>query len=228
MAPWDIGLFLRSARTDSEIARTRATQGARAAFEAAYTNAADPWASADPKYYYQRWKYAGILDLIPRDRVYRQALDLGAGLGTLAQGLAGIAENVLGLDIAQAAVDRATLRAAGRPGLRFAQADVTALDTSLDGGFDLVVIADTLYYLDERDDGSLKRTASRISRLLAPGGICVLANHYFFSGDADSRLTRRIHQAFAWSPDFALISEHWRPFYWVSILRGVGPGLSTT
>jgi SAM-dependent methyltransferase len=226
MAPWDIGLFLRSARTDSEIARARAQSGARAAFEAAYTNSADPWASADPKYYYQRWKYAGILDLIPPDRMYRRALDLGSGLGTLAQGLADIADNVLGLDIAQAAVDRATARAAGRPGLRFAQGDVGALDKTLDGSFDLVVIVDTLYYLDQQDDASLKRTAARMSRLLAPDGICVLANHYFFSGDADSRLTRRIHHAFAWSPDFTLVSEHWRPFYWVSILRGALPGPS--
>jgi SAM-dependent methyltransferase len=226
MAPWDIGLFLRSARTDAEIARVKAKDGARAAFEAAYTNSADPWASADPKYYYQRWKYAGILDRVPRDRVFRRALDIGSGLGTLSLGLAGIAQNVLGLDIAQAAVDRATLLAGGRNGVRFAQGDVCALDKALDGGFDLVVIADTLYYLDQVDDLSLKRVAGRIARLLAPGGVCVLANHYFFPGDADSRLTRRIHQAFAWSPDFALISEHWRPFYWVSLLRSVGPGIS--
>ncbi len=222
MAPWDIGLFLRSAGTDAEIARRRATEGARAAFEAAYTASADPWASADPRYRYQRWKYAGIMDLVPRDQEFRHALDLGSGLGLLSLALTTVAENVLGLDIAQAAVDRATALTRDLPQLRFAQGDVCALDPALDGRFDLVVIADTLYYLDGVDDLSLKNVAARVARLLVPGGICLLANHYFFSGDSDSRLSRRIHQAFAWSPDFALISEHWRPFYIVSVLRRAG------
>jgi hypothetical protein len=60
--------------------------------------------------------------------------------------------------------------------------------------------------------------ATLIGGLLAPGGLCLLANHYFFAGDKDSRLTRRIHDAFAWSPSLDLVSTRWQPFYLTSIL----------
>jgi SAM-dependent methyltransferase len=218
MSPRDIGLFVQSSRTDQQIARVRATEGARAAFEAAYTGSPDPWASADPRYFYQRWKYEGLMAALPPGRRFARALDLGSGVGALSLALTSVADEVLGLDIAQSAVDHATRRAAGQARLRFEQGDVNALPTTLDGKFDLVVVADTLYYLDGVDDFSLKMTASRIARLVAPGGLCLLANHYFFAGDRDSRLSRRIHDAFAWSPSFNHVETLRRPFYLVSLL----------
>lgn len=223
MSPRDIGLFLRSARTDGAIARRRATHGARAAFEAAYDESGDPWASADPRYFYQRWKYEGLMASLPAGRRFARALDLGSGVGALSQALTAVADDVLGLDIAQSAVDQATLRASGRLGLRFAQGDVCALDGALDGGFDLVVVADTLYYLDAVDDLSLKTVVARITRLLAPGGLCLVANHYFFAADRDSRLSRRIHDAFAASPGLQIVQTRRRPFYLTSLLSLAAP-----
>jgi SAM-dependent methyltransferase len=218
MSPCDIGLFLRSARTDAAIAKSRATAGGRAAFEAAYSEAPDPWASADRRYRYQSLKYRTLMTLLPKGRRFARALDIGSGVGILSQALTSVADDVLGLDIAQSAVDGAARRAAGRPGLRFAQGDVTNLAESLNGCFDLVVIADTLYYMDAVDDMSLKSVACRVADLLAPGGLCLMANHFFFSADRDSRLSRRIHDAFAWSPRLQLVSEHRRPFYLASLL----------
>jgi len=218
MTPVDIGLFLQSARTDARIATLRSRIGARAAFETAYAGGADPWASADRRYSYQRWKYEALIGLLPPGRRFSRALDLGSGTGTLSLSLKGIAEEVLGLDIAQSAVDGAAALCASRPGLSFRQGDVGSLDPALDGGFDLVVVADTLYYLDRVDDESLKTLAMRIARLLVPGGICLIANHYFFSGDRESRLTRRIHDAFVWSPGFAHLATHRRPFFLASLL----------
>ena len=218
MSPRDIFLFLRSARTDGRIARLRATAGARAAFEAAYDDSPDPWASADRRYFYQRWKYEGMMAMLPAGRRFGHALDLGSGVGALSLALTAVADNVLGLDIAQSAVDRATTLADGRPGLRFEQGDVTALDTALDGRFDLVLVADTLYYLDAVDDPSLHRIVARIARLLAPGGLCLVANHYFFAADSDSRLSRRIHNAFAASPALSVHTAKRRPFYLASLL----------
>ncbi len=222
MSPRDIGLFVRSARTDAEIARVRRTEGARAAFEAAYAGNGDPWASADTRYLYQRFKYEGIMALLPPGRRFARAIDLGSGVGALAAALTTVADEVLGIDIAQSAVDRAAALSLTRPGLRFQQGDVTALDPSLDGLFDLVVVADTLYYLDAVDDFSLKTVVARIARLLAPGGLCLVANHYFFAGDRDSRLSRRIQDAFTWSPCFALLSAQRRPFYLASLLQKSG------
>ncbi len=213
----DVGLFLQSARTDAAIRRNRAQIGGRAAFEAAYTNP-DPWASADPAYRYQRRKYETLLSFLP-DRRFRSALDLGCGVGLMSRMLTAHAETVLGLDVAQGAVDVALAASTGLPGLTFGQADIFDLSPSLDGQFDLLVLTDTLYYLHPLDDGTLKGLAIRSQRLLAPGGICLLANHYFSGADADSRVSRRIHEAFAWSPSFTLLYIHRRPFYLVSVLR---------
>lgn len=223
MTPRDIGLFLMSARTDAMIARLRATNGARAAFEAVYSRWNDPWASASPRYRYQHRKYEQVA-LMLSGRRFRRALDLGCGLGLLAQLLAPQVDELLGLDIAEAAIERARRRAAAFPNLRFEQADILDLPESLDHRFDLVLLADALYYLSPLDDATLERMEQRVADLLMPGGLCVLVDHYFFAVDPDSRISRRIHRTFAQSPRFRLTSEHRKPFFLVSLLtKQLGP-----
>src|SRR5438128_6366047 len=106
----DIGLFARSARSDATIERIRATQGARHAFETVYRDSGDPWAAGSAGYRYQRHKYETIISLLPQRR-FANALDLGCGLGMLTQRLAPIADQVLGLDIAENALVNARDRA---------------------------------------------------------------------------------------------------------------------
>ena len=216
--PRDFGLFLMSARTDAAIERTRARSGTRAAFEEAYTRSRDPWRSAAPRYRYQRLKYEQIMALLPAGR-FRRTLDLGCGLGLLSQHLARRSDAVLGLDVAAAAVGHARGRAAGIANLSFEQGDILDLPASLDAAFDLVVVADTLYYLSPLSDDLLKALSARLARLLAPGGILLLANHFFFAADADSRLTRRIHDAFTWSPHLSVTGHHRRSFFLATLLR---------
>jgi len=222
MRPGDIPLFLRSRRTDAAVARLRAGVGARTAFETVYRDCADPWASASRRYHYQHRKYRTLVAFLPEQRRYARALDLGCGLGVLTRLLAGRSDSVLGLDVAQAAVDRAATAHADIGNIRFAQGDVLDLPAELDGCFDIVTIADMLYYLSPMSDELLKLVALRVAALLAPSGICLLGNHFFFGHDRDSRLSQRIHRAFAWSPQFHVVCEHWRPFYLVSVL-GVAP-----
>ena len=223
MSPRDIGLFLRSAKTDAAIAGLRTSLGQAGAFDAVYGGAGqgggDPWASADPRYVYQQRKYDVLIGLLPK-RPYARALDLGAGLGLLSRKLAAHADEVVGIDISANAMAQASLAHADLPQISFAQGDVLDLPESLDGGFDLLVVADTLYYLPPPlQDATLKVLAQRLARLLRPGGVCLLANHYFSGMDADSRLSRRIHQAFTWSPALTLTAEYRRPFYLVSVLE---------
>jgi len=218
MSPRDIGLFLRSARTDASLAALRANLGNVGAFDAIYQGG-DPWASADPRYLYQRRKYDVIASLLPRRR-FASALDLGCGTGLLTRRLAPHSDAVLGIDISAAAVAQATAAHADVANLRFVQGDICRLPESLDGGFDLMVLVDSLYYLPPPlDDAVLKAIALRLARLLRPGGTCLLANHFFAGMDADSRLSRRIHQTFARSAELTLVAETWRPFYLVSILE---------
>jgi SAM-dependent methyltransferase len=210
--PSDIGLFLRSARTDAKIARTRRQDGTTAAFETAYRESDDPWASASPRYRYQGLKYDRLIALLPRKR-FANALDLGCGLGLLSQKLTHRAENVLGIDIAPAAIEHARRRGAAFDNLAFEPGDILNLPASLNGRFDLVVVADVLYYLSPLEDGILHAVVRRIADLLTPGGTCLLANHFFFAADPDSRMSSKIHRAFKACPRFAVTSEHRRAFF---------------
>ena len=224
MLPTDIGLFLKSARTDARVAGVRRRAGSQAAFDSAYRESDDPWASASPCYRYQSLKYEKLVALLPRKR-FENALDLGCGLGLLSQRLTSRADHVLGMDISPVAIGHACRRARAFDKLTFEQGDILNLSSSLDGKFDLVVAADVLYYLSPLDEDLLHSVARRIARLLTPGGTCLLANHFFFHADPDSRLSRKIHHAFEVSPHFAMISEHRKAFFLATLFskRGLCP-----
>lgn len=219
----DINLFIRSARSDARLGRLIAAGAAPAsAFDTLYAEADgnDPWASASPRYRYQRRKYDGIVALLPQQDRYRRSLDLGCGAGLLTDRLMEHSDEALGMDISEVAIGQATQRAAGRPGLSFRQGDLLDLDPALDRRFDLVVVADALYYLPPtaQTDTGLKALAARFARLLAPGGTLMVVNHYFSGLDADSRRSRRIHDAFTWSPALTLTVTHRRSFWLASLL----------
>lgn len=221
MSVRDIGLFLQSARTDAKIVELSGTVGQAAALEAVYAETGDPWASGSPQYRYQRRKYevlAGLLD----GRRFGDALDLGCGLGLLCRHLAARTDRVLGVDVAPSAVAEAKRRTADLPQIGYACHDIQDLPPEFAGRFDLVTIADVLYYLNPLPDALLKAMAQRVAGLLAPGGMCLLANHYFFQADPESRRTQRIHDAFRWCPDLTVVSEHRHAFF-VSTMLAKAP-----
>jgi 2-polyprenyl-3-methyl-5-hydroxy-6-metoxy-1,4-benzoquinol methylase len=212
-------MLILGGRTDARIAQLRAEFGDHTAFETIYSESDDPWDSLNPRLSYQRRKYDTVMSLLPTGRRFRRALDLGCGLGGLSCLLAARADSALGLDVAQTAIDRARKRHAARSNLSFQHGDILDLSKGLNGQFDIVVIADTLYYLPSTSDVSLDAIVNRIADLLAPEGICVLTNHLFaFGWDEATRLSRRIHRAFCRSPRFRLISKHWRPFFLTTLL----------
>lgn len=213
MSPQDISLFLGSARTDASIARLRAAGEGERVFEAIYAASPDPWLSASGKYRYQRRKYEGLVGLLPRGRFFPRVLDVGCGVGRLSSLLAARGGQVLGMDVSPSAIRRAQADYAGITNLTFEQGDVTRMPSRLNGAVDLLVIADVLYYLAPLNDAVLGDIARSMASLLAPGGMCLLANHFFFAADPGSRLSRRIHRAFASCPGFRVTSEHRRPFY---------------
>jgi len=218
----DIGLFLKSAYTDRLIGQWRSNEDARFAFEKAYGELDDPWASADPCYHYQAKKYAHLMECLPVGRRFARALDIGCGLGMLSVHLAERADQVIGIDIAQAAVNLAIGRASAYSNVTFQQANILDLPASIDGRFDLVVIADVLYYLHAPiRTTALKSLSMRIAQLLVPGGVCLLADHYFIAIDPASQLSRRIHNAFVHLPQFLVRLEDRRPFYIVTVLERV-------
>lgn len=100
-------------------------------------------------------------------------LDLGAGTGLLSAVVAGIrpqAHLVL-TDLAEAMLDKARQRFAGRADTEYRVMDHLALDC--DGEFDLVVSGLSIHHLE--DDGKRDLTA-RAARALKPGGLFVNAD----------------------------------------------------
>jgi SAM-dependent methyltransferase len=222
----DIALFARSAKSDARIRDWWRDGSAATVFDRLYQGAPDndPWASASPCFRYQHRKYDTVASLIPLSG-YGRALDIGCGTGVFSERLTAFASNVVGVDVSDVAVTVARSRTKQMPNLDFMQADVLDLPSSWDGSFDLITILDTLYYLPPPiDDDLLKALASRLSRLMSPRGVLLLANHFFSGLDADSRLTKRIHDAFRWSPALEAFELHRRPFYLVSLLRTAGNG----
>ncbi len=219
MWPRDIALFLQSARADAAIARLRPSLGQAGALEAVYAGNADPWASASPRYRYQRRKYEVLASLLPAGQRFAAALDIGCGLGLLSRHLAARADQVLGIDIAPSAIARAAAACADLPNCRFECHDLQALPASMEARFDLITVADVLYYVSPLETPLLKTLVDRIARLLAPGGLCLVANHYFFRADGESRRSRRIHDAFAWSPRLQPVADHRHAFFISSLLR---------
>jgi SAM-dependent methyltransferase len=209
----DIRLFLKSSRTDAAIERLRSRLGSNeAVFDALYRETRDPWGSIAPEFRYQRHKYDTLLALLP-DRCFASALDLGCGLGPLTRLLAPRADHVLGLDVAETAIVEARRLTREYPNVKLSRGDVVELPGSLNNSFDLVVIADVLYYISPLPNSLLEAIAGRIANLLTDGGICLLVNHFFHATQKESRLTRRIHDAFCASPRLTVIAEHRRPFY---------------
>jgi SAM-dependent methyltransferase len=218
MLPRDVALFLHSARTDARIQRLKISLGSTAAaLEAVYAEDPDPWSSASSSYRYQTRKYEVLASLIPTGP-YERVLDLGCGQGLLTRRLTAHAGEVVGIDVSESAIRQARRINADKPNARFQTLDLLDLPVEIDGTFDLVVAADVLYYLSPLDRSALDGIVNRIAALLKPGGTCLLANHYFFRFDPDSRRSRTIHDAFNGSDLFLERFEAWRPFYLATLL----------
>jgi hypothetical protein len=118
--------------------------------------------------WYEHWhRYAFALPLARGRRV----LDAACGEGYGSALLSTRAASVLGVDLADDAVAHARARYGDRPGLRFEQADATALERLPDASFDLVVSFETLEHVERQApmlDG--------FERLLAPGGLLLLSS----------------------------------------------------
>lgn len=215
----DVPTFLKSSKTDARALRLRRDLGAAAGFDSLYTELHDPWrAESDHRSSYQRRKNLQMIELLPAGR-FDAALDLGCGLGDMTRLLAERAETVVGCDIAASAVERARRASQHLPQVAYLQADILNLPAHFYGRFDLVVVADVLYYADLGSETALKSAAHNIVSTLKPGGHCLLADHYFAGLDRDSRESVRIHDAFRWSASLTHKAQRRGWFYIADLLQ---------
>lgn len=214
----DLQFWIRSARSDAHLHRLRREHDNARSLDLLYQERKDPWGLNSPRFRYQQTKYATMLSLLPSRR-YKRALDLGCGLGNLTRRLGNHADQVLGIDVSYVAIAQATRETTEHSNVRFQQGDVLNLSRDLDNGFDLVVIADTLYYLSPLSDEVLHTARERVAQLLVPGGILLLVNHFILNLDPGSRWSPKIHRAFRSAPALTAIHECRGAFYLVSVLE---------
>ena len=112
---------------------------------------------------------------------YAKVLEIGCGSGGMTRRLAGLAEHVLALDIAQAAIDRAAAQLAGADPrtVEFRQANVMEYDLVAEGPWDLVVLAETIYSLGWLYSFfDLAYLAGRLFDATRPSGRLLLSNAF--------------------------------------------------
>jgi 2-polyprenyl-3-methyl-5-hydroxy-6-metoxy-1,4-benzoquinol methylase len=222
----DVAFWLRSSRVDGRISRDRDEYGMAVAFDRLYSAETDPFGAELPQFRYQRRKYDCLLSMLPRRR-YRNVLDVGCGLGAFTRRLAPFSEAILGIDISEAAIAQARQRSLGRPNIRYAVGAVLGAPAA-EEKFDLIVLADVLYYMDTRHEDGVESIAAGLASRLLPDGLVLLVNHYFFGIDAASRTTRAIHDAFRNSPLLVRQAEYRRAFFLTTILQRVDESSITT
>ncbi len=150
----------------------------------------DPWRLASR--WYETRKYGLTVAALPAER-YRRGLEVGCSVGVLTAALASRCDELLGVDIAQRAVDVAAERTRRLPG-------VCVQRRTLPGDwpeetFDLIILSEVGYYFDAKD---FHRLLDLTSASLDPGGTLVAVHwrhpvaEYPGSGDeVHERISRR-------------------------------------
>jgi SAM-dependent methyltransferase len=123
--------------------RELASREAETFFEGMWQSG-DPWEFESSEY--EQAKYAHLLTLLAGRR-YPRLLELGCGAGIFTRFLAGLADQVVALDVSPTAIARACALGIGPAAVNFRQANIMDYDLHSEGPWDLIVISDTFCYL---------------------------------------------------------------------------------
>jgi hypothetical protein len=105
-----------------------------------------------------------------------------------------------------------------QPNIRYSAAPMLEAH-DIEQRFDLIVLADTLYYAEAPSAERFKTISHNIGSRLVPGGLLLLVNHYFFGIDSASRTTRMTHNIFRANPELTCVAEHRRAFFLATLLQ---------
>jgi 2-polyprenyl-3-methyl-5-hydroxy-6-metoxy-1,4-benzoquinol methylase len=136
----------------------------------------DPWELETSSFEHQR--YARLLAALDKQR-YGRVLEIGCGAGTFTRRLAGMADQVLALDVSSDAIAKAQAAQAASTHVEFRAANIMDYDPKQEAPWDLIVMSDMVYFLGWLypffDIGWLAMDMFAATR---PGGQFLLANCY--------------------------------------------------
>jgi 2-polyprenyl-3-methyl-5-hydroxy-6-metoxy-1,4-benzoquinol methylase len=178
-------------------------------FEAMYAADPDPWRFRTSAY--EAAKYAATVTAVA-DRRYRSGLEVGCSIGVLSQQVAPLCDVFLGLDIAEAPLVGARLRCRDLAHVGFTRMAVP--DAWPEGGFDLILLSEVLYFLSLAD---IARVASQVRRSLLPGGTVLLVN--WIGNPEPPQPGDRAAEAFLAAADLAVTRQSRAEQYRLDVLR---------
>jgi 2-polyprenyl-3-methyl-5-hydroxy-6-metoxy-1,4-benzoquinol methylase len=122
-------------------------------FDDVYKANEDPWSFETSEY--EKEKYKTTIDALPKN-TYENAFEPGCSIGVLTQLLASKCKKLLAVDSAQAAVDKAKIRMQAQQHVTVAMMQVPSEFGSEQ--YDLIVLSEMAYYLNDKDLDLLKST----------------------------------------------------------------------
>lgn len=174
-------------------------------FERLYRQDADPWRVASA--WYERRKRAVLLATLARER-YGHVFEAGCGGGDMTLALARRCEQICAVDLASSALRRVQARLRADP----VAATVRILALKLPrqwppvpaGGFDLIVVSELAYYLD---DAACALFLARLHASLGAGGELV-ACHWRAAFHDRQQSTDGLHEAMGALPGLHRLAHH--------------------
>ena len=138
-------------------------------FDELYARSRDPWGFETSEY--ERNKYERTLSVLAQRR-YRRALEVGCSIGVFTAMLTPLCDELLAVDVSEAALTVARQRLADFPNVRLELRSMP--EETPQGPFDLVVASEVMYYWPE---DVMLSALGRFEEVLAPGG-SLLAVHW--------------------------------------------------
>jgi len=181
-------------------------------FERVYAAGPDPWRLRER--WYERRKRSALLAALPAER-YRRAFEPGCATGALTEELARRCDQVVAAERSDVPLGVARRLLADRAGVELHHAAVPAWWPS--GRFDLVVLSEIGYYLD---DAALDLLLDRVRTGLEPGGT-LAAVHWRHPAPDHARSGDSVHdrlRAFAGEAGWAAVSATTEPDFRLDVV----------
>ena len=137
-------------------------------FEALFSADPDPWNFKTSSY--ERKKRVQTIGALGGRR-FHKGVEIGCATGVLTKELANICDQIVGIDVSECALSIARESLCSHLNIDFRQGEIPSDWPA--GTFDLIVLSEVLYFLDERE---IRETSACAYRSLVPGGVVLAIN----------------------------------------------------